>query len=291
MESKNKALGKGLEQLFDLDNLNIENVNDYEKSIYEETPKEEIIELRVDEIRPNPYQPRTVFDENALNELAMSIRENGVFQPVIVKKSIKGYELIAGERRLRASKLAGMETIPAIVRQLTDEKMAEIALLENLQREDLNALEEAKAYKALIEQLNLTQDELAKRVSKSRSHITNIIGLLRLPDVVQAMIADKKLTMSHARVLSKLEDDDEIISLAEKIAEGNVTVRDVEKESASKPKKQVQKREYSSEYRYVEELLCEKLDTKVKVKDKKLEISFVNNADLNRILEILDIKE
>jgi len=291
MENKKRALGKGLEQLFDLENLNVDNVSDFEKQIYTETKGEEIIELNVEEIRPNPYQPRTVFDENALNELALSIKENGVFQPVIVKKSIKGYEVIAGERRLRASKLAGMKTIPAIIRQLTDEKMAEIALLENLQREDLNALEEARAYKSLLEQLNITQEELSKRVSKSRSHITNVLGLLRLPDSVQAMIAEKKLTMGHARVLSKLEDNDEIIKMANAIVESSMPVRELERTSADKPRKQAQKREKSSEYKYVEELLCDKLDTKVKIKDKKLEISFVNNADLNRILEIFNIKE
>ncbi len=291
MENKKRALGKGLEQLFDLDNLSVDNVSDYEKQIYTETKGEEIIELNVDEIRPNPYQPRTVFDENALNELALSIKENGVFQPIIVKKSIKGYDVIAGERRLRASKLAGMETIPAIIRQLSDEKMAEIALLENLQRENLNALEEAKAYKSLLEQLNITQDELAKKVSKSRSHITNMLGLLRLPDSVQAMIADKKLTMGHARVLSKLEDSNEIIKMANSIIESGMPVRDAERESANKPRRQAQKREKNNEYKYVEELLCDKLDAKVKIKDKKLEISFVNNADLNRILEIINIKE
>ncbi len=291
MENKKRALGKGLEQLFDLDNLSVDNVSDYEKQIYTETKGEEIIELNVDEIRPNPYQPRTVFDENALNELALSIKENGVFQPIIVKKSIKGYDVIAGERRLRASKLAGMEKIPAIIRQLSDEKMAEIALLENLQRENLNALEEAKAYKSLLEQLNITQDELANKVSKSRSHITNMLGLLRLPDSVQAMIADKKLTMGHARVLSKLEDSEEIIKMANSIVESGMPVRDVERESADKPRRQAQKREKSNEYKYVEELLCDKLDTKVKIKDRKLEISFVNNADLNRILEIINIKE
>jgi len=281
MEGKKRALGKGLEQLFDLDNLNVNNVSEFEKQIYTETKGEEIIELNVDEIRPNPYQPRTVFDETALNELALSIKENGVFQPIIVKKSIKGYEVIAGERRLRASKLAGMKTIPAIIRQLSDEKMAEIALLENLQRENLNALEEAKAYKSLLEQLAITQEELSKRVSKSRSHITNVLGLLRLPKSVQDMIADKQLTMGHARVLSKLEDEEEII----------MPVREVEKASADKPRKQAQKREKSNEYKYVEELLCDKLDAKVKIKDRKLEISFVNNADLNRILEIINIKE
>lgn len=291
MENKKRALGKGLEQLFDLDNLNVDNVSEFEKQIYTETKGEEIIELNVDDIRPNPYQPRTVFDENALKELALSIKENGVFQPIIVKKSIKGYEVIAGERRLRASKLAGMEKIPAIIRQLSDEKMAEIALLENLQRENLNALEEAKAYKALLEKLNVTQEELAQRVSKSRSHITNMLGLLRLPDSVQSMIADKKITMGHARVLSKLSDEEEIIKMANSIVENSMPVRDIEKVSADKPRKQAQRREKSSEYKYVEELLCDKLDTKVKIKDKKLEISFVNNADLNRILEIINIKE
>ncbi len=291
MEGKKRALGKGLEQLFDLDNLNVNNVSEFEKQIYTETKGEEIIELNVDEIRPNPYQPRTVFDETALNELALSIKENGVFQPIIVKKSIKGYEVIAGERRLRASKLAGMKTIPAIIRQLSDEKMAEIALLENLQRENLNALEEAKAYKSLLEQLAITQEELSKRVSKSRSHITNVLGLLRLPKSVQDMIADKQLTMGHARVLSKLEDEEEIINMAKAIVENSMPVREVEKASADKPRKQAQKREKSNEYKYVEELLCDKLDAKVKIKDRKLEISFVNNADLNRILEIINIKE
>ncbi len=291
MEGKKRALGKGLEQLFDLDNLSVDNVSDFEKQIYTETKGEEIIELNVDEIRPNPYQPRTVFDENALKELALSIKENGVFQPIIVKKSIKGYEVIAGERRLRASKLAGLETIPAIIRQLTDEKMAEIALLENLQRENLNALEEAKAYKSLIEQLDITQEELAKRVSKSRSHVTNVLGLLRLPKSVQEMVANKQLTMGHARVLSKLEDEEEIIKMANDIIQNSMPVRELEKVSVDKPRKQAQKREKNNEYKYVEELLCDKLDTKVKIKDKKLEISFVNNADLNRILEIIDIKE
>lgn len=291
METKKKALGKGLEQLFDLENLNVENVSNFEKSIYDETKGEEIVELNIDDIRPNPYQPRQVFDQQALSELASSIQENGVFQPIIVKKSIKGYEVIAGERRLRASKIIGNKTIPAIIRQLSDEKMAEIALLENLQRENLNAIEEAKAYKKLIEQLNITQEELAKKVSKSRSHITNIIGILRLPKEVQEMIAENKLTMGHARALSKLSDNDQIIKMAKDIANNNITVREIEKKSEDAPKKKAQKRERSSEYKYVEELLSEKLDTKVRINDKKVVISFVNNADLNRILEILDIKE
>ncbi|MBR3362926.1 MAG: ParB/RepB/Spo0J family partition protein [Bacilli bacterium] len=286
-----ERLGKGLEQLFELNSLNGSDVSDFEKQIYEDTKIEEIVDLNVDDIRPNPYQPRTVFDNNSLKELASSIKENGVFQPIIVKKSIKGYELIAGERRLRASKLAGMMTIPAIVRQLDDEKMAEIALLENLQRENLNILEEAKAYRKLIDELDLTQEELARKVSKSRSHITNILGILRLPKEVQDMILENKLTMGHARTLSKLNNNDEIIEMAKKIVESSLPVRDIEKMTDNSAKKKVQKRTRNTEYKYVEDLLRDKLDTKVSIRDKKLTISFVNNADLNRILEILDIKE
>lgn len=291
MENR-RALGKGLEQLFDLDNLNVNNVSDFEKNIYEDTKHEEIVELNIDELRPNPYQPRTVFDEDALNELANSIKENGVFQPIIVKKSIKGYDVIAGERRLRASKIAGKKTIPAIIRQISDEKMAEIALLENLQRENLNALEEAKAYKSLIDKLNLTQEQLAKKVSKSRSHITNMLGLLRLPGEVQDMIQTGKLTMGHARALSKIENKEEIVKMATDITEKGLTVRDVEQQSENIPKKhQTVRKPKSNEYKYVQDMLRDKLDTKVKIKDKKIEISFTNNADLNRILEILNIKE
>ena len=291
MENR-RALGKGLEQLFDLDNLNVNNVSDFEKNIYEDTNHEEIVELNINDLRPNPYQPRTIFDEDALNELAESIKENGVFQPIIVKKSIKGYDVIAGERRLRASKIAGKKTIPAIIRQISDEKMAEIALLENLQRENLNALEEAKAYKSLIEKLNLTQEELAKKVSKSRSHITNMLGLLRLPGEVQDMITTGKLTMGHARALSKLEDKEEIVKMANDINEKGLTVRDVEAQSENVPKKhQTIRKQKNNEYTYVQDLLRDKLDTKVKIKDRKIEISFTNTADLNRILEILNIKE
>lgn len=289
MESR-RALGKGLEQLFDLDNLNVENVSDFEKNMYKDVTNEEIIELNVEELRPNPYQPRTVFDEDALNELAESIKENGVIEPIIVKKSIKGYDVIAGERRLKASKIAGKKTIPAIIRQLSDDKMAEIALLENLQRENLTALEEARAYKSLQEKLNLTQEQLAKKVSKSRSHITNMLGLLRLPNEVQDMIQEKKLTMGHARVLSKLEDRDEIIKMADEIANQKLSVRNVEEKSSEK-KKKIGTKKKRNEYEYVQDMLREKLDTKVKIKDKKIEITFVSTQDLNRILEIMNIKE
>lgn len=293
METKKRALGRGLEQLFNSDNLDLETI---EKKIYESASTEEIIDVNLDELRPNPHQPRKVFKDDALQELSESIKTYGVFQPIIIKKSIKGYEIIAGERRVRASKLAGLSKIPAIVRNFTDEQMMEIALLENLQRENLNSIEEAEAYKKMLGSLNLTQEELAKKVGKSRSHITNILGLLRLPEDVQKMIQESKITMGHARVLSKLEDNTKVIEIANKIVNNNLTVRDVEKlvdgsEFERKIKIERKKREIDKDLKYVEDLLTEKLDSKVRIKEHQILISFTNTADLNRILEIINIKE
>lgn len=291
METKKRALGRGLEDLFNSENLDLESV---EAKIYETASSEEIVELNLSDLRPNPYQPRKIFDEEALSELAASIKEHGVFQPIIVKKSIKGYDIIAGERRFRASKMAGLEKIPAIIRDFTDEQMMEIALLENLQREDLSVIEEALAYKSMIEHLSLTQDELSKKVGKSRSHITNILGLLRLPSEVQQMVSDERITMGHARALSKLESRDEIIKLANKIVDDNLIVRDIENITSDKQvvkKVKVNRKPSNNEFKYLEDLLSDKFDTKVSVRSKKIEISYNNNGDLNRILEILDIKD
>ena len=198
---KRRALGRGLEELFSSEVLDYSSV---EKQIVEETSKDEIVNIKLSELRSNPYQPRKIFDEKALEELANSIKEHGVFQPIIVKKSIKGYEIIAGERRVKASLMAGLTEIPAIVRDFNDTQMMEIALLENLQRENLTAIEEANAYKKLQDTLGLTQEQLANRLGKSRSHVTNMLGLLNLPETIQSDINDKKITMGHARVLSKL---------------------------------------------------------------------------------------
>lgn len=291
MDNKKRALGRGLEQLFNTENLDVESI---EKQIYDSASNEEIIEVNLDELRPNPYQPRKVFDENALNELAESIKEHGVFQPVIIKKSIKGYEIIAGERRVRASKLAGKTTIPAIIRTFTDEQMMEIALLENLQRENLNAMEEAKAYELMLNNLHLTQEELAKKVGKSRSHITNMLGLLKLPDDVQNLVVSNDISMGHARVLSKLSDEEEIKKLANEIVEKKMPVRDIEKITSDKTiekKVKINRQDSNDEYKYIEELMSEKLDSKVRVRNHKIEISFSNTADLNRILEIINIGE
>ncbi len=288
---KRRALGKGLEELFNNEVLDYSSV---EEKIVNDTPKEEITMIKLNELRSNPYQPRKKFDQEALTELANSIKEHGVFQPIIVKKSIKGYEIIAGERRVKASILAGKEEIPAIIRDFNDTQMMEIALLENLQREDLTAIEEAKAYKKLQETLSLNQEELSKRLGKSRSHITNMLGLLNLPENIQNDISDKKITMGHARVLSKLNDFNQQQELEKKIIEEGISVRKLE-ELTQEPKiiktnPQKPRIKTENEYVYVQNELSEKLGTKVLIKKNKIEISFVNGNDLNRLLECMNIE-
>ncbi len=291
--TKRRALGRGLEELFYNEPIDY---NKVEEKILTETPREEIEMVKIDELRSNPYQPRKVFDEEALQELAASIKEHGVFQPIIIKKSIKGYEIIAGERRVKASKMAGLEEIPAIVRDFSDNEMMEIALLENLQRENLNAIEESTAYKKLLETLSLTQEELAKRLGKSRSHITNMLGLLTLPEEVQTALSNKELTMGHARIISKLENKEQQIALTNRVKDEGLSVRQLEDITQSNEKfirvHEIKKKpkEVNSEYQYLQEELCERLGTKVKIKSNKIEISFVNSSDLNRLLEIMNLE-
>ena len=285
-----KALGKGLEELFSDNNLS--SFEDFENRVIEDAKtNDSIVEISLSDLRPNPYQPRKNFDEESLNELASSIKEHGVFQPIIVKKSIKGYEIIAGERRFRASKLAGLTAIPAIVKDFSDEEMMQIALLENLQRENLTAIEEAKAYKNLIESMNITQDELAKKIGKSRSHITNILGLLRLPTSVQDMVLYNKLSMGHARVLSKIDDVAKQEDLAQKVIDEDLSVRSLESliydNNTTKIVKE--KKVKDEQYKYIENYLKEKLGTTVKINNDKLIIKFSSVHDLNRILEIMNM--
>ena len=288
---RRRALGKGLEELFNAEVLDFDSL---EEKIVNETPKEEIVNINIDELRSNPYQPRKVFDEVALQELSDSIKQHGVFQPIIVKKSIHGYEIIAGERRVKASKMAGLETVPAIIREFDDTEMMEIALLENLQREDLNPFEEANAYVKIMEAKNLTHDELAKVLGKSQSYITNTVGLLRLPENIRELVINEKLSMTHARILSKMSDYNTINLLAERIIKENLSVRDLEEiakgNNIGKLVKVNRKvKENNREYKYAEELLCEKLDSKVRVFKNKIEVKFSDAEDLNRILEILNV--
>lgn len=291
METKRRALGKGLEELFNTEQIDI---NKVEEKIIENTPKNEIVELNLDDLRSNPYQPRRTFDEEALQELSSSIKEYGVFQPIIAKKSIKGYEIVAGERRVLASRMAGLDKIPAIVKDFSDEEMIEIALLENLQRENLNAMEEAMAYKKIQQSLNITQEELAMKVGKSRSHVTNMMGLLNLPEEVKDMILTKEISMGHARILSKLEDKEQIKKLANDVVEKKLSVRQLEDITNSpidfQRKKEIKRKDREgSEYSYIENTLCDRLGTKVRIKKNKVEIKFENAADLTRILEIMQL--
>ena len=283
--NKRRALGKGLEELFSNDLLSFDNI---EETIVNEAKESDVVELDINELRPNPYQPRKVFDEEKLKELAESIKVHGVIQPIIVKKStVRGYEIIAGERRVKASKIAGLTKVPAIIKDFNEQLMMEISLLENLQREDLNPIEEALAYQNLLNHLNLTQEELAKRLGKSRPHITNMIGILRLPEKVRVMLEEGKLSYSQARTISKLSSEEEMIELAEKTLTDSLNTREIEKKTQEI--KNPEKKKINAEYKALEEKLSDYFGTKVKIGKKKIEINYNNAPDLNRILEILNI--
>lgn len=281
-----KALGRGINAFFsDLD-------------VKEE---ETIQELKVTVLRPNPYQPRKVFQKEAIEGLALSIQEHGILQPLIVRKSIKGYEIVAGERRFRAAKEAKLETVPAVVRNLNDQQMMELALLENLQREDLTPIEEALAYEMLMEQLNMTQEQLAKRLGKSRPHVANHVRLLSLPSFVQDMISNGKISMGHGRTLLALKDKTQLQTLLKKIEKEGLNVRQLEQliqmmneHVPRETKKLEMKRNIFFDEQ--ETLLREKFGTGVKIKETKkekgkIEIEFFNKDDLNRILELLSGKQ
>ena len=291
--TRRRALGKGLEELFGAEVLDFDTL---EEKIVEETPKEEIMQIRLDELRSNPYQPRKVFDETALQELASSIKEHGVFQPIIVKRSIKGYEIVAGERRAKASKIAGRDTIPAIIRDFNDQEMMEIALLENLQREDLNPIEEAMAYQNLMEARGLSHEQLAAVIGKSRSYVTNMVGLMNLPDSVKELVIAKKISATHARTLSKIKDPNKVEEMADRIINEGLTTLAIEEMTQDKSfekrnKMERRETEENKTYKYVQEMLCERLATKVRIRGTKIEINFQDLNDFNRIMEALNINE
>lgn len=288
MPAKRK-LGKGLDQIF---GDNIDSVlDDIESNARKSAGGQS--ELKISEIRPNPYQPRVEFDENGLKELADSIRENGVFQPILVRKSLQGYELVAGERRLRASKLADKKTIPALIVEFDDRQMMEISLLENIQRKDLTAIEIAKAYRQLMDKLGYTQDDLAKRIGKSRANVANMLRLLTLPEEVRTLVNEGKLSYGQARTLLSLEDEDRIVELARQCVKQGLSVRQLEKLCSAKKKEPTKTEEKTPDpfTRDVEDRLRKKFGTRVEIKNKSISISYTDIEDLNRILEIMEVIE
>ena len=278
-----KRLGRGLDAL--IPSLSV-------------SDDDKVVEIPLSQLRPNPYQPRRTFDEDAIKELAESIKQHGVIQPIIVRSVVKGYEIIAGERRFRASQLIGNATIPAVVRAFSDQQAMEIALIENLQREDLNAIELAIAYQAIMDKFELTQEELSLKVGKSRSHIANFLRLLALPNEIKDNVSRGTLSMGHARALAGIKEDARKRELAKLAIAGEWSVRELEetiqrsekkgKEEKEKPK--TKKRDPFIEE--VEESLRERFKTTVKIKQQKdkgrIELLYYNKQELERLLELLD---
>lgn len=290
MAKKENALGKGLSAIFG------ESIDDVLEDIQQGASTEysnQKSEIAIADIKVNPYQPRKHFDDDKLQELAESITLHGVFTPILVKKAVQGYELITGERRWRASKLAGMQTIPAIVMDFDDQQMMEIALLENIQREDLNAIEEAQGYEKLIKKIGYTQEELAKRVGKSREHVANLLRLLKLPESVQNYVVTKQLSMGHVRALLGLKNEALMEDVAQKAIQLHLSVRAVETmvKNLNEPKEKREVKQRDSHLDPIEHRLQSKLQTKVKVDDKRISITYNGTDDLNRILELLDCLE
>lgn len=261
-----------------------------------------VLHIALEEIRPNPYQPRKTFEEETIRDLSHSIQEHGVIQPIIVRKSIKGYEIIAGERRFRASKVAGLKTIPAVVKSFTELQVMEIALIENLQREDLNAMEIAHAYEGLMDRFKLTQEELSKKVGKSRPHVTNFLRLLHLPDNVQEYVSRGTLSMGHARALLGVKKPKLVNHLSKACIEEGWSVRHLE-EMVKKIEEKEERATHGSKDKAIpketgvalkemEETLQYYLGTSVKInkRNKKgtIEITFFNDEDLQRIALLLE---
>ncbi len=292
-----RGLGKGLDALIPVGinekKAKAGNINEEKK---EKKEGEKLVNIT--KVEPNREQPRKNFDEDALDELAESIKQFGLLQPILVQDKSTYYEIIAGERRWRAAKKAGLKEIPVIIKNLTEQEIVEISLIENIQREDLNPIEEAQAYKRLLTEFNLKQDEVAERVSKSRTAVTNSMRLLKLCDDVQKMVIDNMISTGHARALISIEDEKQQYEIAKKIYEEKLNVRDVEKlvKNLNKPVK-IKKTIVTDEsleavYQDIEENLKQKLSTKVSITSKgngagKIEIEFYSHDDLEKIMELL----
>ena len=288
-----RGLGKGLD-------LMIPNMMGETKEKKVETKKEEKAAetiVKITKIEPNREQPRKVFNEDALQELADSIKQFGIIQPIMVQDRKDHYEIIAGERRWRAAKLAGLKEVPVIIKNYTEKEIVEISLIENIQREDLNPIEEAQAYKRLLEEFNLKQDEVAERVSKSRTAVTNSMRLLKLSDRVQQMVIDEMISTGHARALLAVEKEEDQYLLAQRIFDEKLSVREIEKivKNLGKPAKEKKEKDKTLEviYKDIEEQLKQRLSTKVSVNSKgngtgRIEIDFYNHDDLERLLDLLN---
>ncbi|MDM5314481.1 ParB/RepB/Spo0J family partition protein [Fictibacillus sp. b24] len=277
-----KGLGKGLHAFF---------------PPTEAGEEEQIKDVSISELRPNPYQPRKVFDQKAIDELKESILEHGILQPIVVRKSIKGYEIVLGERRFRAASEAGLKTIPAIVKDYTEQKMMEVALIENLQREDLNPVEEAQAYQKLMEHLEITQEELASRVGKSRPHIANHIRLLQLPKPLLELLSNGLLSMGHGRALLGLKKKTKMQLIVQRIMDENLNVRQLEKliSDINKNVPRGTKKNTAQTnvfFKEKESSLRDRFGTSVSIKKSKrkgkIEIEFFSQDDLERILDLLE---
>jgi len=288
-----KGLGKGLDSLIP---SNVLDSKDNKQSVENVQKPDTVVDINL--VEPNREQPRKYFDEDALLELSESIKQVGLLQPILVQDRESYYEIIAGERRWRACKLAGLKEIPVIIRKFTEQEIVEISIIENIQREDLNPIEEAMAYKRLLDEFNLKQDEVAEKVSKNRTTITNSLRLLKLCDEVRQMVIDGKLTTGHARAIISIEDPVEQTELAERIFDEKMSVRDVEKYIKSLNKPKVSKSKKSNEslqivYSNIEEELKQLFGTKVSITTKndeksgKIVIEFYNHDDFDRIVEVI----
>ncbi len=288
------GLGKGLDALFgDVEISSPKTAAKTEKT--EETPAEGgVLYIDINEIKPNASQPRKNFDEEKLRELADSIEQHGLIQPVVLRKADRGYEIVAGERRYRAARLIGLKELPCIVKTLTDEENMLLAIIENMQREDLNPIEEAEGLKQMIDKYGLTQEQVSVSVGKSRPYITNSLRLLKLPEYVRNLTAEGRISMGHARALAGVKDKDKQISLAGRAAEEGLSVRQIEKLAAADggKKKPLQKKEAKSpDEKRVEEDLKQSLGTKVNLTRRgskgRIEIEFYSDEELERLIEML----
>ncbi|MBP3570068.1 MAG: ParB/RepB/Spo0J family partition protein [Lachnospiraceae bacterium] len=296
MATKKRGLGSGLDNL--IPDIGLETTK--EKTIEKENVSRETL-IPLIEIEPNRAQPRTRFDEDALHELADSIKQYGVIEPIVVQKRDNHYEIIAGERRWRAARIAGLKEVPVVVKEYSEDEIFTIALIENIQREDLNPIEEAVAYQKLIQELKLKQDEVAEKVSKSRTAITNSMRLLKLDQRVQQMLIDEMITEGHGRALIPVTDPEEQFTLAMKVFDEKLSVRETEKlikkiqEEKNAPEKPVEEeiRDVSFVYKGLEEKLKKTLGTKVEIKNKanntgKIEIEYYSMDELERIVELME---